>query len=288
MSSVVDTNRNVTGLVSCLRQQGVRGVIRYYSRAQSSKVIRQREFDAILAAGLDLCIVHQRGGRDPAEFTGETGRLDAAHCLDYGHALGQPGGSAIYFAVDFDILKPAIDQHLLPYFTAVRETMAAAEARAYRVGVYGSGMTCRRLLEAGLVELTWLSQSRAFQGTAEFRASNRWNLLQLLNEPLCGIQVDPDIVEPGKPDYGQFAAGGAIGHLAVPAIPAVTARRMRVMARGGLRLRAGPGPEFDRLGLLPFGQVVTAEREQGAWTMVDLQGDGKLDGAVFTAFLEHA
>jgi len=39
------------------------------------------------------------------------------------------------------------------------------------------------------------------------------------------------------------------------------------------------------LGLLPFGSVVTAVRREGEWTFVDLQGDGAVDGAAFSALL---
>ncbi len=69
------------------------------------------------------------------------------------------------------------------------------------------------------------------------------------------------------------------------ATSAATGLRMRVIARSGLRLRAGPGVEFDSLKLLPFGSVVMPLRTSGSWTMVDLNGDGAADGFVSGAYL---
>src|SRR4051812_43293265 len=131
----------------------------------------------------------------------------------------------------------------LHFFEAVNAEMSRSDGRpTYRIGVYGSGLTCKTLLDLGLVKLTWLSQSTGFRGTPEYNPSRRWNLLQLLPKPLCGISVDPNIVTPDKPDFGQFSAGG------VPAPapdPNGVVRRFRAIARDGLRLRSGPGLEFD-------------------------------------------
>jgi hypothetical protein len=282
--AVFDTNRDTTTHIDCLKANDATTIIRYYNRDGTPKVIKKREADAILAAGLSLMIVHQRGGRDPNEYSPDTGKADASHCRDYGGSvIGQPSDSAIYFAVDFDISKPDINAHVIPFFEAINEEMSRSDGRpTYRIGVYGSGLTCKTLLDSGLVKLTWLSQSTGFRGTPEFNASRRWNLLQLLPKSLCGISVDPNIVNPDKPDFGQFGAGG---RLPITDSTDRLVRRFRVIARDGLRLRSGPGLEFDILGLLPFGTVVTAVRREGEWTFVDLQGDGAVDGAAFSALL---
>lgn len=282
MQQVIDTNRKTTAALGCLKEAGIRAVVRYYNRNMTAKVIRRPEADAILAAGLSLAIVHQRGGRDPNEYGRSNGNLDAAHCRRYGKEIGQPSRSAIYFAVDFDISSNDITRFVVPYFEAVAGEMAKDDGLpSYRVGVYGSGLTCRTLLDRGLAELTWLSQSRRFRGTPEFRASNRWNLLQLMPETLCGIGIDPDIVNPANPDFGQFSSSGAIE--APAALP-----RFRVIARDGLRLRSGPGTEFERIGLLPLGTVIFEVRREGEWSFVDQQGDGRIDGAVHGGFLQPA
>lgn len=283
MEHVIDASTNVSKAISCLKQSGIQAVIRYYNRNMTPKVIRAPEFNAILASGLSLCIVHQRGGRDPAEYGSKNGTLDAQHCRNYGKTLGQPEGSAVYFAVDFDISSADLSRMVVPYFQAVRAEMVNGSALpSYRVGVYGSGLTCRTILDKKLADFSWLSQSRGFRETPAFRASNRWNLLQLMPDTLCGVGVDPDIVNPAKPDFGQFGAAG------VPQVggggSALT--RFRATARSGLRVRAGAGVSFDQVGSLPFGTQVFEVRREGEWSFVDLQGDGKVDGAVNNGFLE--
>jgi len=93
--AVFDTNRDTTTHIDCLKANDATTIIRYYNRDGTPKVIKKREADAILAAGLSLMIVHQRGGRDPNEYSPETGKADASHCRDYGGSvIGQPSDSA--------------------------------------------------------------------------------------------------------------------------------------------------------------------------------------------------
>jgi hypothetical protein len=59
-----------------------------------------------------------------------------------------------------------------------------------------------------------------------------------------------------------------------------------VNARSGLRVRSGPGTNFDIIDLLPFGSRVSVGRRQGEWIEVDLQGDGVIDGFAFASYLK--
>ncbi|AWM01868.1 SH3 domain-containing protein [Bradyrhizobium amphicarpaeae] len=64
--------------------------------------------------------------------------------------------------------------------------------------------------------------------------------------------------------------------------------RYVVMARGGLKLRGGPGTNFGSEKTLPAGtelNVVEISGQDPAWARVDLEGDGLLDGFVFASFL---
>jgi hypothetical protein len=103
--------------------------------------------------------------------------------------------------------------------------------------------------------------------------------------------------------------GGHYGHCHVPANvhwdPAYTAEELAflmavvlpggagrsngvsliVNARPGLRLRSGPGTEFDVMALLPLGTRVHPVKTVGAWTLVDLVGDQAADGFLFSDFL---
>lgn len=61
-----------------------------------------------------------------------------------------------------------------------------------------------------------------------------------------------------------------------------------VIARNGLRMRSGPGVEFDVLQLLPEGTKVSGIRTDGPWVMVSVNSDALADGYVFGSFLQAA
>lgn len=58
-----------------------------------------------------------------------------------------------------------------------------------------------------------------------------------------------------------------------------------VNARPGLRLRTGPGTDFDFIALVPLGTRVHPVKTVGPWTLVDLVGDRAADGFLFSDFL---
>ena len=61
--------------------------------------------------------------------------------------------------------------------------------------------------------------------------------------------------------------------------------RYRVNARSGLRLRGGPGTEFDIVERLVNGQIVSCIATSGDWCQIDLEGDGSADGFCHGGFL---
>jgi hypothetical protein len=64
--------------------------------------------------------------------------------------------------------------------------------------------------------------------------------------------------------------------------------RYVVMARGGLKLRGGPGTNFDSERTLAAGTELTlvdVDSNDPSWARVDIEGDGLLDGFVFSSFL---
>jgi len=60
----------------------------------------------------------------------------------------------------------------------------------------------------------------------------------------------------------------------------------RVNARNGLRLRGGPGLEFDTIKNLAMGQQLHLTQYQGDWAGVGIDGDGFVDGWVFATYLQ--
>ncbi len=59
-----------------------------------------------------------------------------------------------------------------------------------------------------------------------------------------------------------------------------------VVARPSLRMRGGPGTNFDVIRNLPTNQRVFAMGYSGEWTKVDLEGDGQVDGYCHSGFLQ--
>lgn len=82
----------------------------------------------------------------------------------------------------------------------------------YRLGAYGGGLICEHLLDTGLAEMCWLSQSKGLAGYERFSASNRWVMRQDLTTSCSGwkfktggdFQFDFNEVNPRTPDFGQW------------------------------------------------------------------------------------
>lgn len=76
-----------------------------------------------------------------------------------------------------------------------------------------------------------------------------------------------------------------------PDPPQVNEKRHFVIARDGVKLRSRPENDSDVFRTLPAGTeliVVATEGEGDAWSLVDLEGDGLVDGYVFSSFLTPA
>jgi hypothetical protein len=70
--------------------------------------------------------------------------------------------------------------------------------------------------------------------------------------------------------------------------PVVALGRYVIVARSGLKLRGGPGTQFESEKTLPAGtelNVVEISSQDPAWVRVALERDGLQDGYVFAAFL---
>ena len=210
--SALDADVPLTGQIACLQSQGIAAVGRYYTRNRSSrKLLQLAEARALSAAGIRIWPVYQDRQNQAADFSLEKGVAAGQNALSYARdVIGQPAGTAIYFAVDFDPSNSQIDRVIEPYFRGIAQALREA-GDPYRAGVYGSGLVCKALLDAGLVAYTWLTMSSGFAGTAAFKASGRWHLLQKLEvEGFCNLaSVDPDVVNPANPEFGAFLLGNA-------------------------------------------------------------------------------
>jgi hypothetical protein len=92
------------------------------------------------------------------------------------------------------------------------------------------------------------------------------------------------------PDWLRAAAraGWDAPEVSVGGAGAVGSGRYAVIARDGLRLRRGPGTNFQSPRTLPLGTQLDVLALEGDWALVDLEQDGLRDGYVFAAFLAAA
>lgn len=289
--SIIDTPYNTADKAQALAASGVRTVMRYYnfsnSRTFPEKCLTLAEAQALAAAGLQIGVVFQQRQNQVADFDKARGVAAGTRAYRYARdSIGQPAGSGIYFSVDFDATRSEITAAIKPFFEGVKAAMEeeAGGHHGYRIGVYGSGLVSSTLAGLGLIELTWLAMSRGFRGTREALAAGNYHLAQVPGEAtLLGLDVDYNEANPQASDFGAFTIdpGDEPGH-------AATSPRYRVTARSGLRLRAGPGTDFDIIGSLAPGQIVHVVSSHNGWAQVDVQGDGLVDGFASEYFLARA
>lgn len=167
------------------RADGFEFVCRYLVPTGWKKLTRQ-EAEAVSAAGLQLVSVYETtasralGGRS-------AGLIDGAIAAQTARALGQPTGSRIYFAVDFDVAPSQMD-------TVVDYIRAASEATPdYKTGVYGSAAVIEAMMSAQACSGFWQtyawSKGRRISGIHIYQYDNGPSGL---GKPMHGINVDLD------------------------------------------------------------------------------------------------
>jgi glycoside hydrolase-like protein len=193
-----------------MKDVGVKTIIRYYDHEKGGplneretipgKTLRRKERDLIIKNGFDIVVVFQHNNDKLSSFTSTRGRQDAERSLALASENLQPRRSAIYFGVDGDWSHL---ENIKSYFRALKKVL---DQKGYRIGVYGSGLVCKQLIQDGLAQLCWLAGSRSWPGYKQYLDGTNWRLLQLLPPDVtCGGQeVDFNIRNRRYLDYGQF------------------------------------------------------------------------------------
>lgn len=203
---IIDTADTTTAKLAQLKAAGVTAIIRYDDRFTSGawKQIGPAEARAIRDAGIMLGIVYEHGAQPSGE---ENGFADATYSVKMAAGRGQPAGSAVYFAVDYDATQSDIRNRIIPYFRGVQRGIGTSRLR---VGVYGSGDVCKALRAQGLVDLTWITCSRGFSGSAAYIAAGLQDLWQTdCDKILFGLSVDYNSAR--NPNWGAFMPWGEAG-----------------------------------------------------------------------------
>jgi Rv2525c-like, glycoside hydrolase-like domain len=191
----VDTTRHL----EALKRAGVERVFRYLNPlGKSSKEVTEAEARAIAAAGLQLGLVSEGWG-DFAHgaLSAAAGTRDGEGAARKLPLLGAGNAATVYFAVDTDASELEVSKLVLPYFAEV----ARVASGKYRVGVYGSGLVCSRVLASGFVELAWLACSTGWRESREFAKSAAWAIKQEVPREVKGFSFDPDDT---RGDCGSF------------------------------------------------------------------------------------
>ena len=191
-----------------LRDSGVDTVIRYYASTNRPKTLTPEEAKVISAEGFGILPVFQDSSRDIANFSDKIGVSNAKSAIAFAKTVGQPAGvgSAIMFAVDADYTTAQIDGPILDHFAALRRTIDGA----FAIGAYGSGALLAKLQAEGLIDLPWISMSRAFLGTEAYFYANKWVMRQIPPEAThapSGTGYDRNVVRIPHGQLGAFQVG---------------------------------------------------------------------------------
>ncbi len=302
--SAVDTNIRLLGprgrkFINYLKENRVKTIIRYYASSQRAKTITNEEARHLSDEGFFLLPVYQDRHRLTVDFGSQNGVNCARNAVWFAGLIGQPEGSTILFAVDEDFSQANIDAYIVPYFESVNVILAGR----FRIGAYGSGLVLSKLLEAGLIEIPWISMSRLFRGTRDFFYSDEWAMRQVplpLTHGSSGTTYDKNVLKIPVERIGAFQVGAdGEGALVVGAELDGTVGggrdagdgRTRVdrtnsyVSTEGLNFRETPNGNVIRS--LTIGQPVVdlGEADVPGWRSVEIEGER---GVVFGKYLREA
>jgi Rv2525c-like, glycoside hydrolase-like domain len=196
----VDLATDSSDVLNELKASGVEFVARYYREPQSRwPALSASEAQRLSSRGLKIVAVWESRSRDPGHFSYFSGYRDALTAAAEAQAIGQPSGSAIYFAVDYNAPRRSFE-FIDDYFRGVGAGLAAGGGGSahYAVGVYGSGAVCAAVKGARLARYTWLSNSTAWRGSGDYAD---WNIMQ--GGPSAELSFSHDSDE-AKEEYGAF------------------------------------------------------------------------------------
>jgi hypothetical protein len=204
--TIFDTPDDVSNKIPALKKAGITAIMRYddpSGNTHSWKQIGGPEYNAILAAGIEVAIISEWANNHVGYFNAAAGKRDADYSVHRAQQRKQPKGSAIYAAADFDA-QPTHMTRIIAFFSAFAQ---AIRTGGYRVGCYSSGYTNGRLKAAGLIDYEMITCSAGFLGSKDaIRTGNYdvWQVFGFCDQNYLGLSVDWDALNPArKGDWGQ-------------------------------------------------------------------------------------
>ena len=191
-----DTEQDCTAQAPNIAAGNYGFVCRYYSSTDPGKCLTLNEKNALRANQVAIVAIWENG-KDLTYFTPAQGQKDAMAARNFALNLAQPNLSAVYFAVDNNFYAADVNGAISQYFHAINSALAANGPAPFRVGVYGSGLTCGSILAAGLARYAMLSGSSKWFGSG----FGGWHIQQGATAILFGMNVD---MAQAQNDYGAF------------------------------------------------------------------------------------
>ena len=190
MATGFDTYRaeDVGRQAKAIKAKGYSFVGMYYFASSKFKQQLTKAVATLLSAeGLYVVSVYENGyPTHSGYFSAAQGRADGAMAVQRAGEAGQPKGTPIYAAVDYDSMErdlPAISAYFKSYQTILT-------AQGYTAGVYGNGWVCGAMHKAGLVGKTWLSGATGWSGYAYWLKSA--DIVQGRTTQILGMDCDLD------------------------------------------------------------------------------------------------
>lgn len=181
MAEGIDCSAPLTAKTAALlAREGRRFAARYLVPVRYAwKRLTLEEARAITAAGMQIVSVFETTANRPAGGAA-AGQADGAAAYKEAKKLGQPEGTAIYFAVDYDA-GPAHHDEIEQYLRA-----AATQIPGYHTGVYGSYTVIEEMAKRSACRHFW--QTYAW---SRGKKSAKANIYQYRNDVrVAGIAVD--------------------------------------------------------------------------------------------------
>lgn len=157
----------------------------------NAKGMTKAEVLALASLGIKIVSVYETTANRALQGA-EAGQEDMAAAIDLAASLGQPQGSPIFLAVDFDATLAQINGPITSYFQGANKE-AVGECL---VASYGNGLTCKTLKGKLLAQYTWVAGGKGMQGTRDYLATGAWDIQQDVGDQRSlnlGVSIDSDI-----------------------------------------------------------------------------------------------
>ena len=182
-----DVATDVTGHAHDIQALGFMAVGAYMRFDRCTKTM----VNGLHSVGIKLFSIYERGNPTQASyFTSAQALQDGMAAVTAAKTLGQPQGTPIFFAFDFDATLDEINGPCLQYMQIVQRI---CKQHGYLAGAYGSGLLLKTYQDAGYIHCGFLAQSAGWDGRNEYMPHAA--IVQGSSVSVLGFDVDLDDVK---------------------------------------------------------------------------------------------